>query len=289
MVEQPTLAEYLGLEPAPRSIKPRKAGLTMVMDQGWPTVFVAGMLEAFGNYIDIAKLWDPHLQQHVGEVTRKIDEYRKHEVLVQPGGIWLEIARKQGKELQLIKTLSDMGFNAIEISATTHTHRNLVEDVELVNDARDLGFVVLGEVGRKFADGDETRISEKTLDVDRTVQEFTQLLEAGAWKVYWEGHLLRKVLGDRPAVIKSQAPFATSQIKGVAEEIGAEHIIFEASGLRPRANRQWLQFWLIRLFGPEVNIGNARIEEIGNLEALRYGTHPIFGFGSSGNYPWLHG
>lgn len=63
--------------------------------------------------------------------------------------------------------------------------------------------------------------------------------------------------------------------------------MFEVSGLRPRANRQWLQFWLVRLFGPEVNIANARIEEMANLEAIRTGTHPIFGFGNSGNYAWM--
>ena len=35
--------------------------------------------------------------------------------------------------------------------------------------------------------------------------------------------------------------------------------------------RRALQFWLINLFGPEVNIGNARLEELGLIEAEELG------------------
>jgi len=94
-------------------------------------------------------------------------------------------------------------------------------------------------------------------------------------------------MGDDPEEIKKKAGLGTQQVRQVAKEVGVENIMFEVSGLRERDNRQWLQFWLVRLFGPEVNIANARIEELGNLEALRSGNHPIFGFGNSGNYPWI--
>jgi len=53
----------------------------------------------------------------------------------------------------------------------------------------------------------------------------------------------------------------------VAGRVGQGNIVFEASGLVPTTSRRLLQFWLIRLFGSEVNIGNARIEEMANLEA----------------------
>jgi phosphosulfolactate synthase (CoM biosynthesis protein A) len=94
-------------------------------------------------------------------------------------------------------------------------------------------------------------------------------------------------MGDDPETIHARAASGTSQVLEVVKQVGLENIIFEASGLRPRANRQWLQFWLVRLFGPDVNIGNARIDELANLEAIRRGNHPIFGFGNAGNYPWL--
>ncbi len=53
MSEHATLSEYLNLSlPIRAEDKPRDTGLTMVMDQGWPTDFVAGMLEQFGRYLE---------------------------------------------------------------------------------------------------------------------------------------------------------------------------------------------------------------------------------------------
>jgi phosphosulfolactate synthase (CoM biosynthesis protein A) len=180
-----------------------------------------------------------------------------------------------------------MGVDLIEVSSTTATRTDMSEEIAITSFAKDLGFTVIGEVGRKFPEGDETRLSADTLDIDVTVAEFKALLDAGAWKVYWEGHLLREVMGETPEDIKAKVTRGTAQVLEVSQSVGAENIIFEVSGLRPRLNRQWLQFWLVRLFGPEVNLGNARIEEMANLEAIRHGNHPIFGFGESGNYPWV--
>ncbi|MGH3756709.1 phosphosulfolactate synthase [Actinophytocola sp.] len=280
--------DFLHLAVAPRTEgKPREKGLTMVMDQGWPIEFVDGMLDAFGSYLDVVKLWDPLLLSSVRHVRRRVEAYLKHDVLVQPGGLFLEVAEQQDKTGEVLKRLRDFGFDCVEVSSTTSTRGTLDEHSELVRAAVDLGYRVVGEVGRKFADGDETRLAEHVIDIDVTVGEFTRLLEAGAWKVYWEGHLLRMVMGDDPDGIRAQAGTGTQQVLEVARQVGQDNIMFEVSGLRPKQNRQWLQFWLVRTFGPDVNIANARIEEMANLEAIRRGNHPIFGFGNAGNYPWM--
>ncbi|HEV7649766.1 MAG TPA: phosphosulfolactate synthase [Actinophytocola sp.] len=280
--------DFLQLAVAPRTEhKPREKGLTMVMDQGWPIGFVDGVLDAFGPYLDVVKLWDPLLLSSVGHVRRRVETYLKHDVLVQPGGLFLEVAEQQNKTDEVLKRLRDFGFNCVEVSNTTSTRGDLDQHAELVRAAAELDYRVVGEVGRKFADGDETRLAEDVIDVDVTVDEFTQLLEAGAWKVYWEGHLLRMVMGDDPERIRAQAGTGTQQVIEVARQVGQDNIMFEVSGLRPKQNRQWLQFWLVRTFGPDVNIANARIEEMSNLEAIRRGNHPIFGFGNAGNYPWM--
>lgn len=257
------------------------------MDQGWPSDFVGGTLDAFGEYVDIVKLWDPHLLQPREEVEKKIALYRQHDVIVQPGGLVLELARQNGNASEMLPKLVEMGFNAVEMSSTTSTRDSVDEEAQLMKEAKELGLTIFGEVGRKFADGDETRLTEDTIDIDRTVQEFHELLSAGASQVYWEGHLLRKVIGEDPDDIKRKASTGSQQVLEVARQVGEQNILFEVSGLRPQANRQWLQFWLIRLFGPQVNIANARIEEMGNLEALRSGMHPMFGFGHAGNYSWM--
>lgn len=282
-----TMADFLGLEYPKRSMKPRGRGLTMVMDQGWDTTFTNGMLDLFGEYLDIVKFWDPHQMAPADVVRKKIEVYRDHDVRVQSGGLFTELARKMGKGPETLKRLHDLGFDTVEVSSTTSTRADMKEDEEFVALAQDLGFLVVGEVGRKFLDGDETRLTDDVLDIDRTVEEFNTLLAAGAKYVYWEGHLLRKVMGDDPESIKAHAGTGTQQVLEVVRQVGVDNIIFEVSGLRPRANRQWLQFWLVRLFGPDVSIANARIEEMANLEAIRSGNHPIFGFGNAGNYPWV--
>ena len=277
-------ADYLGVEYPGRSSKPRRQGITMVMDQGWPWQFTEGVLQEWGEYLDIAKFWDVDFKAPLETIRQKIACYKKYDVRVQAGGIYLEVARKQGREDEALSKLKELGFDIVEVSSTTSTREVPEEDTEFIQKAKKLSFTVFGEVGRKFPDGDETRFTEDTVDVETTVAEFKALLAAGVEKVYWEGHLLRRVVGETPEEIKAKAGTGTRQVLEVAHRVGQDKIVFEASGLVPVSSRRLLQFWLIRLFGPEVNIGNARIEEMANLEALRAGTHPVFGFGSLGNY-----
>lgn len=280
-------ADYLKIEYPRRSPKPRQKGITMVMDQGWPWQFVEGILQEWGEYLDVAKLWDVDLKAPLKTIQQKINCYKEYGVKMQPGGIYLEISRGQGREDEALSILKELGFDIIEVSSTTSSRENLERDSDFVKKAKSFGFTIFGEVGRKFADGDKTRLTEDTIDVETTIAEFEALLKAGAEKVYWEGHLLRRVIGETPEEIKAKANTGTRQVLEVAKRIGQDKIVFEASGLVPMMSRRLLQFWLIRLFGPEVNIGNARIEEMANLEALRAGSHPIFGFGNLGNYAWL--
>ncbi len=283
-----TLQEYLGIAWPPRSRKPRTAGLTMVMDNGWPLSFVEGMLDQYGEYLDVVKIWDPHLRAPANEVRRKIDIYRAHDVRVQPGGIFMEVARIQGIERDVMPRLAALGFNVIEMSSTaTHAERDFARERKLIEEAKGLGFAVFGEVGKKFAEQDTTRKSEREVDEEATIREFRALLDAGAERVYWEGHLLRRVMGETPEELLASRKAGTQQILRVANTIGADNIMFEVSSLRPVLNRRVLQFWLVTLFGTEVNIGNARLEELGYLEALRSGSHPVHGFKQAGDYPWI--
>lgn len=281
-------AEALGMAFPERNSKPRERGMTMVMDIGWPVGFTEDLLRSFGEYLDVVKLWDTHLRVPVGEVQRKIDAYHAHDVLVQPGGIFVEIARAQGEGVTLLRRFKEFGFDIVEISATAASKgRGLDDDASFAKAAIDMGFTVYGEVGKKFAETDQTRLAPDRLDVDQTLAEMDALIAAGASRVYWEGHLLRMVVGDDPETIASHAETGCRDVAAIVERVGQERLFFEVSALRPLLNRRALQFWLIRTFGPEVNIANARLEELPHLEALRSGHHPIFGFGQAGNYPWL--
>ncbi|MBI4191735.1 MAG: phosphosulfolactate synthase [Betaproteobacteria bacterium] len=291
---EPTFQSYLGIAWPERSRKPRQQGLTMVMDTGWPVSFVQSMMEQYGDYLDIAKIWDPHLRAPEKEVRKKIEVYNAHKVRVQPGGLVMEIARMQaaqgktGIEYEIMRKLAEMGFSVIEISDTvTNTGRDMRRESDMVKRAQDLGFAVFGEVGKKWSEQDETRRGLEVINEEVTITQMLALLEAGAERVYWEGHLLRQVLGESAEELLAKRDSATQQVLRVAKKVGPERIIFEVSPLRPLLNRRTLQFWLVTLFGPEVNIGNARLEDLGCLEALRSGSHPVHGFAQAGDYPWV--
>ncbi len=257
---------------------------------GWPVSFVEDQMAQFGEYLDVAKIWDPHLRAPEKEVRRKIDVYRKYNVRVQPGGIFMEVARIEGTEKTVMPRLADLGFNIIEVSSTatsTGGGRDMKAEAEFCREAQKMGFAVFGEVGKKFAEGDTTRKSEEEVDEAETIREMQALLNAGCERVYWEGHLLRRVMGEEASELVAKRDTGTRQVQRVAAAVGTDRIIFEVSPLRMVLQRRALQFWLINLFGTEVNIGNARLEELGLIEALRSGSHPVHGFKLAGDYPWI--
>ena len=146
-------------------------------------------------------------------------------------------------------------------------------------EAQKMGFAVFGEVGKKFAEGDTTRKSEEEVDEAETIREMKALLDAGCERVYWEGHLLRRVMGEEAGELIAKRETGTAQVKRVAAAVGQDRIIFEVSPLRISLQRRALQFWLINLFGTEVNIGNARLEELGLIEAEAYTQNDCFAAG----------
>lgn len=279
--------DYLGIDLFPRSVKPREQGITMVIDVGYNNAMVESVLKLYGHLIDIVKITELHLTCPLDEIKRKIDLYRSYGVGVQPGGIVIELARLQKREKQVLENLKTLGFDHIEVSSSSTTQRESEIEAEFVRGAMKLGFGVIGEVGKKFHDGDKTRKSDTELNVEETVSEFRALLDGGAKKVYWEGHVLRRIIGDTAADIVARYPGGTDQVMEVVKQVGSKNIIFEVSSMVPYQQRRAQQFWLIRLFGPVVNIGNVRLEEVQYLEHVRLGTWPVFGFGGLGDHPFM--
>ena len=279
--------EYLGIELAERPRKPRKIGLTMVNDVGWPPLFTEDAFKAYGNLIDILKFTTKMLTFDAGAIQQKVKLCHEYDIIAQPGGMIIEIARAEKKEKETLQKLKEMGFDLIEISASHKLERDMGEELEFANYCRSLGFRTIGEVGKKFSTGDSTRTDERQLDVEETVRQFTLLLEAGVEHVYWEGHLLRRVVGETGDEILARWKDVGPRIKQVVEAVGLDKIFFEVSAHVPYTHRRQQQFWWIQAFGPTVNIGNVRFEEVPLLEDKRRGISPIFGFGDLGDHPWL--
>ncbi|HJW35472.1 MAG TPA: phosphosulfolactate synthase, partial [Actinomycetes bacterium] len=73
------------LDLPPRSVKPRRAGLTHVLDKGIPLAELEPVLELVGRYVDVWKLgWGTaYLDSRVGEMVALLAAY---DVLACVGG-----------------------------------------------------------------------------------------------------------------------------------------------------------------------------------------------------------
>ena len=80
-----------------RDIKPRKNGLTMVLDKNLTPTQLENLLEQCGNSIDFMKLgWGTSAVQDVKDIQSKLDLLKKHSILAMPGGTLTELAWHQG-------------------------------------------------------------------------------------------------------------------------------------------------------------------------------------------------
>lgn len=255
----------------------------MLGDRGWPINFIEGTLAAYDYAIDIAKISIRHMHQPESIVRAKVALYQAHDIEAQLGGPIIEIARLQGNGQRALEYIAEMGFDSVEIaSEAIPTQGDLAEEAAFTRLARDLGLTVRGEVGKKFPAGDQTRRSPNEIDVAETIKQFRNYLDNGAETVYWEGHVLRMVLGDNGERVEGR-----DSILEVADAVGVNNIIFEVPyTYLPYASKRALQALLVYMFGPDVNVGNVLIEEIAELEEIRGGVFPAFG-APSGDHPWI--
>src|SRR5215475_14467264 len=156
--------------------KPRRTGITHVLDRGLPLTQATDLLEQNGCYVDVWKFgWgiaylDPQL-------AAKLDLLARHRVLASPGGTLLEIAWAQGRQLEFLDWASDCGFPCVEVSAGTVPMDDAAKH-DLIAAAAER-FIVLAEVGPKDPG--------VQLTPGRWAQAVSRDLQAGATWVLAEG------------------------------------------------------------------------------------------------------
>jgi len=236
-----------------RSKKPRRDGLTIVIDKGMGLSKMRDMLQTASEYIDMIKLGFGTPALYKPEILReKIHLAVSHGVDIFPGGTFLEVAIMQGKMEYFIHAARDTGFTAIEVSdgAIDLGDRLRARAVEM---AVALGLKVFTEVGKKEPGNvlcfkDLIRLAKRDLN-------------NGAYRVIVEGRDPGKDVGlydERGRLIEKEA-------KELLSSLGDPFLlIWEA----PRKEQQQD---LILHFGINVNIGNVSPWEVIALEALRVG------------------
>jgi phosphosulfolactate synthase len=103
------------LELPPRTEKPRRAGITHVLDRGLSPLSLESLLITAGQHIDLIKLgWGTAYVS--GAVADKVAICRDAHVAICPGGTLLEIAVQQGKLEPYLEWLRELGIDHIEVS-----------------------------------------------------------------------------------------------------------------------------------------------------------------------------
>ncbi len=229
-----------------RTTKPRRTGITHVLDAGLPIGEAAGLLEACGAYVDVWKLgWgvaylDPNLEA-------KLELLAAHGVLASPGGTLLEIAWAQGRAAEFLGWARAVGFPCVEVSAGT-VPMGAGEKAALIAEAAE-HFIVLAEVGAKDP--------EVRMTPGEWAAAAAQDLAAGATWILAEGRASGTV-----GIYSSSGAVREDVVAAMVDAAGTDGLVFEA----PREDQQ---AWFVRRFGPDVNLANIRPAGALGLETLR--------------------
>jgi len=236
-----------------RPAKPRTAGLTMVLDKGMGAAALADWLATTGENVDIVKFgWGTSGVIPEEVLLPKISLLRQNGILVCPGGTFVEIAYVQKRVGPFLEAARRLGFSCIEVSDGTVDMPH-ADKSALIKQARDLGFTVMSEVGKKF------EIDDKRYSLRERVDNALAELEAGATKVIIEARESGSF-----GIFDSDGEVIPDLLEGLLSGLGIHNILFEA----PRVGQQQ---WLVTNLGNSVNLGNIAPEDCINLETLRLG------------------
>jgi phosphosulfolactate synthase len=231
-----------------RSPKPRRSGLTHVIDKGLNLREIEGLFDTAGDYVDIVKLgWGTSYVTR--NLEKKIALYRSFDTPVVCGGTLFEAVFARDKLDDYKRWLIEQRFSHVEISdGAVEIPRE--RKLELIAEfSRD--FTVLSEVGSKDA--------EVNFAPYLWVEWIKEELNAGAVKVITEARE-----GGTAGIFRPTGEMRTGLIDEIAHEVAVSDLIFEAPTKAAQA-------WFVKTFGPEVNLGNIPPEEVIPLETLRLG------------------
>lgn len=246
-----------------RTAKPRRTGITHVLDDGIPLCQAADLLDMCAAYVDVWKLgWgvaylDPNLDA-------KLELLAAHRVLASPGGTLLEIAWAQGRAMEFLDWARGCGFPCVEVSAGTVPMDQAAKRELIAEAARH--FIVLAEVGPKDPG--------VLLTPGQWAQALSADLEAGATWVLAEGRASGTV-----GIYDSSGAVREEVISALVSVAGPDFLVFEAP-------REQQQAWFVRRFGPDVNLANVAPADVLGLETLRLSLRAdTYGAWSPGSLP----
>jgi phosphosulfolactate synthase len=231
-----------------RESRPRKKGLTMVMDKGLSVAEAEHMIASSGHLIDFVKLGFGTSLITAG-LTEKIRFYQKAGVKVYFGGTLFEAFLVRNAIEEYIAVCRKAGVDHVEISDGSLSIPHELK-LDMIGDFSK-HFTVLSEVGSKQAD--------VVLSDDEWVRQINLEMEAGSSFVIAEARE-----GGNVGIYDNTGQPKTDLIELIRSKTEEDRIMWEAPN-KPQ------QVWFIKQFGTNVNLGNIATNEVIALETLRLG------------------
>jgi len=237
-----------------RENKPRKKGITMVLDKGLGLETATSLMNIAGEYVDYLKFgWGTSIVHEQKIIKAKTQMYKQHNITPYTGGTLFELAYINDKIEEFFTEAHNLGFPAIEISdgSTNITHK---EKIKYIKKAKKENFQVLSEVGKK----DPTL--DKELTINERIKQMQNELDAGSSLVIVEAREGGKNIG----IFDKTGNAKETEIDQIINNIDENKILWEAP------NKDQQVFFILKL-GNTVNLGNISTDDITSLETLRQG------------------
>jgi phosphosulfolactate synthase len=231
-----------------RQNKPRKQGVTMVMDKGLSYTEAENMIEACGHLVDYVKLGFG-TSLITNKLIEKIRLYQKSDIHVFLGGTLFEAFLVRNAIEDYISLCRQFDLKHVEISdgSIQIPHQNKLEMISEFAKH----FTVLSEVGSKQAN--------IVLNDQEWIQQINTEIDAGSSMVIAEARESGNV-----GIYDNSGNPKTDLICLIDENTQSEKIIWEA----PCKSQQ---VWFIKQLGTSVSLGNIAPNEVIALETLRLG------------------
>jgi len=231
-----------------RTNKPRKNGITMMMDKGLSINQVENFIESSGEYTDVVKFGFG-----TSLITNKLEEKLKlySEANITPyfGGTLFEmyIVRNMFDDYRKLLDKCNMQLCEVSDGSMSMPHNDKLEYIKKLASQ----VTVLSEVGSKDA--------SLIIPHDEWVSQMKSELEAGSWKVIAEARESGNI-----GIYNKDGSANIELIDDIRNNINMDNVLWEA----PNKNQQ---VWFIKNMGFDVNLGNIAYDAVIPLEALRQG------------------
>jgi phosphosulfolactate synthase len=225
----------------------------MVIDKGLGWNAFEDLLETSATHVDMIKIGfgtSPLYPDHV--LRQKIEAAKARQISVYPGGTFLEVAVANDLVDEYFQTIRSLGFTGVEISdGTIELDRSTRS--RLILKGLDAGLTVYTEYGKKCWGS--------TIEMKSLIQTVAMDIRLGAELVTIEG----RESGMGVGIFDQNGACKDEQIREVLAHIPNRHLLLW------EAPQKSQQVHLIRMLGPEINLGNVDSHDILSLEALRRG------------------